>query len=243
MSARIPSIRSPHAAFTLVELLVVIAIIGILMGLLLTAISGAKDAGRRSQAGTEVRNIASACKNYYTDYGKFPPYAAAEDPTGTPNYYSYGDTTAVGGNCKRSNVDLFDILRAIDTNATSPARVSNPLHALNKRQQKYYEGQVAKDPTTPRAGFADSTQFAAAVQGALFDPWGEQYCILLDATGNDTIDMSAAVKTFYSDVGVVRSSVVVFSLGKDGVRGNKGVSPVKLRPSATIPADDIVSFQ
>ena len=254
MNARIPSPPPPRAAFTLVELLVVIAIIAILMGLLLPAITGAKLAAKQRQAGTEVRNIVSACKNYYVDYGKFPPLnnpavapvtVVAIDTTAPGNtFYSFGPTVAdiPPGNCKLRNSDLFNILRAIPT-----AGGSNPAHAMNKRQVKYYEGQVAKDPTTPRSGFADGTQFAAAVQGCLFDPFGGQYCIILDADGDDEINLGPFFSDLAPATNVIRSSAVAFSMGTDSKIGGKnanGTPYTTYRPSSpNQPPDDIVSFQ
>lgn len=245
MNTRIPLAPSPRAAFTLIELLVVIGIIAILMGLLFPAISAAKQGTMRGQAGTEVRNIASACKNYYTDYGKFPPFAAALDVTAATNtFYSYGDKTAAGGRCLADNCDLFDVLRAIDTSTTTPARTSNPGHALNKRQVKYYEGPVAKDATNPRGGFADGTLFVApAVQGALYDPWGAQYSVLLDADADDQIDMGLFFTDLAGVANVIQSSVTSFAMGKDNLRGGTGFLG-KLRPaSSSQPPDDIVSWQ
>lgn len=62
-----------HKAFTLVELLVVIAIIGILVALLLPAIQAAREAARRAQCQSNVKNIALALMNYHTAKRSFPP--------------------------------------------------------------------------------------------------------------------------------------------------------------------------
>ncbi len=49
--------RRRRRGFTLIELLVVISIIGILVGLLLPAISSAREAGRRAQCQSNMHNL------------------------------------------------------------------------------------------------------------------------------------------------------------------------------------------
>jgi prepilin-type N-terminal cleavage/methylation domain-containing protein len=82
--------RQSSGGFTLVELLVVIAIIGILVALLLPAIQAAREAARRSQCVSNMKNLALAMHNYHDTHEEFP--AAVRYPekppaiTGDPGY-------------------------------------------------------------------------------------------------------------------------------------------------------------
>ncbi len=238
MNAR-TSLRKPtNGAFTLIELLAVIAIIAILMKLLFPVIISAKNQARRAEAGSDARLIVAACKNYASDYGKFPPVSSDASAT----VYTFGPKTKnVGvtgdqGDYSLDNSELFNILRAIPSGL-------NANSALNKRGIKYFEHPVAKDLKNPRSGFVDGTGYPGwAPAGALMDPWGTQYCIVLDATGADQI-AAADVQKYYGDFDIIRMGAISFSLGKDQILGTKN-SPKQYRGATSSDTpDDAISWQ
>ncbi len=62
----------PARGFTLIELLVVIAIIAVLVSLLLPAVQAAREAARRAQCVSNLRQLAIASLNYEATIGTFP---------------------------------------------------------------------------------------------------------------------------------------------------------------------------
>tara|TARA_A100001391_G_scaffold181363_2_gene147289 strand:- start:191 stop:1384 length:1194 start_codon:yes stop_codon:yes gene_type:complete len=66
--------KNNRPGFTLVELLVVITIIGILMGLLIPAVNSAREAARKNQCATQLKNLSLAAIQHENAKGELPGY-------------------------------------------------------------------------------------------------------------------------------------------------------------------------
>ncbi len=66
----------PLHGFTLIELLVVVSIIGILVAILLPALGGTREAGKRASCGSNLKQIGTAAMNYAVDNNGLTPVGA-----------------------------------------------------------------------------------------------------------------------------------------------------------------------
>jgi type II secretory pathway pseudopilin PulG len=228
-------------AFTLVELLVVIGIIVILMGMLLGVIPAIRNSARKAEARQTAATITVATNAYYTDYAKFPSVEDSSNPRppGDAKDTVVGDPRYAA---ETPNNALFFTLRNIP-------KGPNQNGVQNPRKVVYYEGKGATVGASdqPRSGFFDRTVQGAVPDkdrdGCLYDPWGFQYGVVLDTTGDERIDL----KDFYTDFTgndpaagkAPRRRSGAFSVGKDGMPGKHGN---RLYKDGADQSDDIVSF-
>jgi prepilin-type N-terminal cleavage/methylation domain-containing protein len=99
--------RKQGRAFTLVELLVVIAIIGILIALLLPAVQAAREAARRQQCASNLRQLGLALHTYHASNRSLPAGAACFD-------IMHSDTSGHGWNRQAWTVTVYPFLEHDD---------------------------------------------------------------------------------------------------------------------------------
>ena len=232
-------IRTTVPGFTLIELLTVIAIIAILMGLLCPAVAAVKEAAKKTEARNACVGIVAAVKQYYSEYGKYPPVTVANGGSTPPPTTDVIIGDPACASATSVNNVLFDVLRAIPRGANA----SPQPNSLNPRKIIFFEGKAVSDATAPRSGFLEKGGEATNL-GCYFDPWGKQYNIIIDSNYDNLLD----VDQVYDDAdwksdGRPRAGVGAFSMGKDGLVGEiKQKLENKYRDGQKT-SDDIVSWQ
>jgi prepilin-type N-terminal cleavage/methylation domain-containing protein len=68
-----PRQRWARPAFTLIELMVVVANIGLLSAIIIPAVQSAREAGRRAQCFSNLRQLGVALQSYESVQNMFPP--------------------------------------------------------------------------------------------------------------------------------------------------------------------------
>ena len=172
--------------FTLVELLVVIAVIGILMGLLLPAISHVKTKGKELKAKTDITSIVTAVKQFEADYGILP------NPSGATANVSIDPTVAASASTNYK--DLLQNLTCIQYKKTDKMATSDTTFK-NTRFVRYID--------TP----------ATYATNGFVDPWGYTYGMMLGYDYQMTMTLPAPLRINGVDPLVINSSVAVWSRG------------------------------
>jgi len=93
--------------FTLVELLIVIAILGVLASLILANMSGARERARDAQRKSDLRQLQTALRMYFTDFGQNPESTSGYEIRHTDDtVYDWGEEFGIGGNTYMSKLPI-----------------------------------------------------------------------------------------------------------------------------------------
>lgn len=118
----IPAFPRRSRGFTIVELLVAIAIIATLIGLLLPAVQGAREASRRTGCASNLRQIALALLSYELQNGSFPAATKATDKAACQDCFDpWGEANRAPGSfpegTKHGTSWILEVLPFIEQNS------------------------------------------------------------------------------------------------------------------------------
>jgi prepilin-type N-terminal cleavage/methylation domain-containing protein len=202
--------HSARAAFTLIELLVVIAIIAILAGMILPALSAAKQKAKIQRAKLEISQIVNAITSYQSAYNRFPVSSNAMNAAAVLSEdYTYGVqflktnppgwTTPPAWPYLADNSEVIAILMDLENYPVSTYPMSglptvNSGHVKNPQRSPFLNATMVSDITSPGVG----------VDLVYRDPWGSPYIITMDLNYDDK-----ARDAFYSQKAVSATNPVL----------------------------------
>lgn len=193
-SAPVPS----RSAFTLMELLVVMAIIAILTALMIPGSRKVMENVKKNRAHHTAMNLKNAIHTYHTEYRRLPvsPSLAAEKEIHLV-----------------SNRELMDVLCA------SPAETGK--NGLNTRKIVFFTDRTARPMGNGK--YHSGVRIDSDGSAELYDPWGQNYYVVLDGDGNGRLKKPSWDEK--TDSAEITDPIIIWSPGpdKESAKGNDNV--------------------
>lgn len=219
--------------FTLTELLVVIVIVVVLATLAVTGSRRFIENGRKVKTMSIFRDFKVGMALFEGDYGR-PPIPENKRDTGWDTIY--GDP---GGQI--STQFLVSVLAGEEETIPYVGDISFSTRQTNPRSESYMNFPLAPDK---RGGVGED--------GRLYDPWGREVIVAVNsfnAPGQELLDFNNGqndrrLHTWglgeYTDTKPREESHVLWSYGKDGMKGDKAPHIWDVVPY--LKSDDVISW-
>ena len=209
--------------FTLIELLVVIAIIAILVALLLPAVQQAREAARRSQCKSNLKNIGVALHNYHDTASVLPPFKTYGGPNGNDCTGAAASWYNVGGYSWRvmilpyvdeaAGYATIDFERDhVQAGGNCTQNVPISWDEINRKIMPVFV--CPSDETSPSAG------------GGQAGGKGTNYAAVISATNDANDANTSAEQVVFNQIGNNRSLPVKLDQIKDGTSNTIAVAEV-----------------
>ena len=238
MHSQLESRHRPAHGFTLVELLVVIVIIGVLAGIAMVETPKFINKGRKVQALTQFKELALGFGAFDSDNNR-PLIPRDERIAGQDTVYSTPKS-------KYSNGIIVAVLGGTSESLRYKI-VDFNIKDINPKEEVYMTFKVSDKKTN-----------GVGSDGVYYDPWGKpmmfavnafkstsQNAVLVDFNATTPGKNDSRLYTYglaeYSDTKPNEESYVVWSYGKDGIKGSTKEKGRKLPPFDG--ADDVASWR